>query len=128
MAESKPPRKNNPSYYVFLVGNSDGDQTRFTRIGHTSISAPSRGAAAERAADHAGLEIDENAPPSFLVIPATEYRVIQPRVKVERSVSWEPLPPDPAALSVGPTASEQTKAAQQVLGTKPRLGDLGHDR
>lgn len=108
-SSEKQPRKKNPSYEVFIVHNDV-----HTRILGGPWNAPSRSAAAELAATTAKVGIGEDQPedaarPNFLVIPADEYKVIAPRVRVERSVSWEPLPDPPMALQ--PTANGQAAAA-----------------
>lgn len=97
MESSKPARKQDPSYEVFLV-NGD-EHKRIRKADGKPWKASRREAAAELAASTAGVKIDADSPaPRFLVIKDDEFQIIEPRVKVETKVSWEALPEPPPAL------------------------------
>lgn len=104
----KKPRPRSPLYHVFrraaLPSLPDGGAESWVQLTSDTrpVQAASRQAAIEAVAGEPKELPDGTAAEVFFVIPADEMKVFQPRVKIERSVSWEtieppaPLRPDPA--------------------------------
>jgi hypothetical protein len=119
----KTPRKKDPAYHVFLLrANADAatppQAVSFEHLTPQPVKAANRTAAIQQALSDLGWG-DEHQGAAYMVIQASEYQLIRHRVETQKVDLWEPMPPDPSALSVPPRAPAATGSGAEPSADNP---------